>query len=79
MDRRGESTTISGDTRNIDQVLGQNSAKWKYSKPLCIKFHQNIGKLHIHEHFFAKGVLHPCPILWLFIQFSQELQHINDK
>ena len=23
--------------------------------------------------------LHPCPILWLFMHFSQQLQHIGDK
>ena len=26
-----------------------------------------------------KGVLHPWPILWLFMHFSQKLQHIGDK
>ena len=26
-----------------------------------------------------KGVLHPKPILWLFVQFSQKSQHIGDK
>ena len=28
---------------------------------------------------FIKGVLHPWPILWLFMHFSQKLQHIGDK
>ena len=27
----------------------------------------------------AKGVLHPWPVLWLFIHFSQKLQHIGNK
>ena len=26
-----------------------------------------------------KGVLHPRPNLWLFMHFSQILQHIGDK
>ena len=26
-----------------------------------------------------KGVLHPRPILWLFVYFSQKLQHTGDK
>ena len=26
-----------------------------------------------------KGVLHLWPILWLFMHFSQKLQHIGDK
>ena len=26
-----------------------------------------------------KGVLHPWPTLWLFMHFSQKLQHIGDK
>ena len=26
-----------------------------------------------------KGVLHPRPVFWLFMHFSQELQHIGDK
>ena len=26
-----------------------------------------------------KGVLYPRPILWLFVHFSQHLQHIGDK
>ena len=29
--------------------------------------------------FFFKGVLRPRPILWLFVHFSQKLQHIGDK
>ena len=28
---------------------------------------------------YVKGVLHPWPILWLFIYFSQKLQNIGDK
>ena len=27
----------------------------------------------------VKGVLHPRPILWLFVHFYQKLQHIDDK
>ena len=26
-----------------------------------------------------KGVLHPRPVFWLFMHFSQKLQHIGDK
>ena len=26
-----------------------------------------------------KGVLHPRPVFWLFMQFSQKLQHIGNK
>ena len=28
---------------------------------------------------FFKGVLHPWPVFWLFMHFSQKLQHIGDK
>ena len=28
---------------------------------------------------FFKGVLHPWPVFWLFIHFSQKLQHIDNK
>ena len=26
-----------------------------------------------------KGVLHPRPVFWLFMHFSQKLQHIGNK
>ena len=26
-----------------------------------------------------KGVLHPWPVFWLFMHFSQKLQHIGNK
>ena len=29
--------------------------------------------------WYFQGVLHPRPILWLFMHFSQKLQHIGDK
>ena len=29
--------------------------------------------------FRKEGVLHPWPILWLFMHLSQKLQHIGDK
>ena len=28
---------------------------------------------------YLKGVVHPWPILWLFMHFSQKLQHIGDE
>ena len=34
----GKLTTISGNLEHFDLVLGQNSAKRKYSELLCIKF-----------------------------------------
>ena len=33
-------------------------------------------ELHV---FVLKGVLHPRPVFWLFMYFSQKLQHIGDK
>ena len=27
----------------------------------------------------VKGVLHPWPVFWLFMHFSQKLQHIGNK
>ena len=30
-------------------------------------------------HLSVKGVLHPWPILWLFMHLSQNVQHIGDK
>ena len=32
----------------------------------------------IWEYAF-KGVLHPWPVFWLFMHFSQKLQHIGNK
>ena len=42
-----------GHWEHFDQVLGQNSAKQKYSEPLCIKFQQNIGKITYSWPLFA--------------------------
>ena len=30
-------------------------------------------------HVNLKGVLHPRPVFWLFMHFSQKLQHIGNK
>ena len=32
-----------------------------------------------HPFFTFKGVLHPRPVFWLFMHFSQKLQHIGNK
>ena len=31
------------------------------------------------RHCYLKGVLHPRPLLGLFVHFSQKLQHIGDQ
>ena len=48
---------------------------------LCSK----IGKTDRHgipdgcNLILIKGVLHPRPVFWLFMHFSQKLQHIGNK
>ena len=33
----------------------------------------------LKKDFTFKGVLHPGPVFWLFMHFSQKLQHIGNK
>ena len=40
-----------------------------------LKFVYNL--FHINN--TLKGVLHPRPVFWLFMHFSQKLQHIGGK
>ena len=37
---------------------------------------ENKTAVSIHD---FKGVLHPRPVFWLFMHFSQKLQHIGNK
>ena len=50
---------------DIDSIKGDDSG---YQMPS-----------HGPQKQWIKGVLHPRPILWLFVHFSQKLQHIGDK
>ena len=43
----------------------------------CNKVYAGVTKRTVGERI--KGVLHPWTILWLFMYFSQKLQHIGDK
>ena len=42
-------------------------------------YDQNIMWLRVIHSFLLKGVLHPRPVFWLFMHFSQKLQHIGNK
>ena len=48
-----------------------------------ISFNQSIYLFYLLKPYSYRGplkrVLHPWPILWLFMHFSQDLQHIGDK
>ena len=50
-------------------------------KPLWLQPYWFFGKKSLYSFItlFFKGVLYPWPILWLFMHFSQKLQHIGDK
>ena len=39
----------------------------------------NNDNYDLHDPFHCKEVLHPWPILWLFMYFSPKLQHSSDK
>ena len=57
---------------------------WLYeSKIYHVHKIEEISQMQSHEsqciETHVKGVLHPRPIFWLFVHFSQKLQHIGDK
>ena len=48
-------------------------------KMLCVPCQQQLSKISKLRRMFIKGVLHPRPFFWLFMHFSQKLQHISNK
>ena len=46
---------------------------------IILKLSTKFANLGYEGQHSLKGVLHPILIVWLFVYFSQNLQHIGDK
>ena len=60
-----------------------NPYLWPLKYPRANKspnlFLQKCKQQHLDKLKEVKGVLHPWPVFWLIMHFSQKLQHIGNK
>ena len=48
-------------------------------RPFRFQKNYKLGIVNAKPGGLVKGVLHPRPVFWLFMHFSQKLQHIGNK
>ena len=50
-----------------------------FSNLMCVTYTQPIWIQKLFKNFDFKEVLHPRPVSWLFMHFSQNLPQVGDK